>query len=818
MSDLTLGKRPSWLAHWFDRLVLGAPVLPVLAVAAVTVFFGLYVKDFKLDASSDSIVLENDRDLRYYNDTRDIFGSDDYVIVTVTPTGDLFADETLKALSELTAELDAIQNVSSVTSILNVPLFHSPNVPLLQLATGYKTLLMPDTDREKARKELTESPFYRDHLISPDGATTALQVNFAPPDEEYTRLYHRRTELRDKRIAEGLTAEEQEELAAISKEYDRRRVESINERANDIEQIRSLMRKYASLGELYLGGVPMIMVDIIDYVESDIVTFGIGVVAFMLIMLAILFRGLRWIVLPSLTSVLTVLIMMGYLGYTEWHTTIVTSNFTSLLLVMTMAMCIHLAVRFREIYAGHPDLDKREIMVLSVRQLAIPCFYTVTTTIAGFGSLIASQIRPVMDFGFMMAMGLSLAYLMCFIFFPALVMFFPKGKVPPRKFAELRQSSMTVFARVTERHGGLIAAASVVLFVVCVLGSTRLKVENRFIDYFRENTMIYKGMTKIDERLGGTTPLEIVIAAEGKDYWLDVNRLERLKAVHDWLDNLPETGKVISPVTLLRILEGINGGKPVTQPILNLAVSRVPEEIAREVVRPYASADFDQVRFAMRVRESSKDLNRKELLARLAAYFENEAPLEKGEVPRPTGMFVLYNNMLQSLYNSQILTIGVVFAAIWLMFLVLFRSAWLATIAIIPNILPVFMVLGTLGWSGIPLDIMTIMTAAITFGMAVDFAIHYIHRFKFEFAKDRDYKAAMYRCHNSIGSAIYYTSITVIVGFSVLMASNFIPTIYFGLFTGLAMVVAFLASITLLPYLLISWKPFGPGAQPATQA
>lgn len=800
----------STLVRLFDRIVLAFPIPIVLAVLTASAFFAYYVKDFKLDASSDSIVLENDQDLRYYNTTRRLFGSDDYVIVTVTPSTDLFSADVLKTLTEMVRAFESMEHVGSVASILNVPLFHSPDVPLILLATGYKTLLMEDCDPQLAKKELTESPLFKDYLISIDGKTTAVQINFKDPDEEYMRLDARRTALRDQQQEDLLTKEERRELKDVEKAFTLRHTEISNERSEDIDQIRGIIADYAGLGELYLGGAPMIIADIISYVERDIVVLGLGVLLFVFLMLLLIFREAKWVILPTLTCLLAVVVMMGYLGYTHWRTTIVTSNFTALLLVITMAMAMHIIVRFRELYAGNPDLSNRALTFKTIRLVAKPCLYTSLTTIVGFGSLLVSRIRPVMDFGLMMAIGLTVAYGLCFVFFPAAMLLFPKGKVPPKKLAELTQSPVTVFARFTERHGRIVTVCSIGLFVLCAIGATRLEVENRFIDYFKTDTPIYEGMTIIDQRLGGTTPLEVVLEGGEKGFWLQKENLARLREVHQWLDSLPETGKVISPDTAIRILERVNRGKPLSTQLLTFVINSIPEEIAASIVSPYITPDFAEVRIAMRVRESSKELRREELMQRIKAYFAKDADqyTYKAHI---TGIFVLYNNMLQSLFTSQIVTIGTVFFAIWFMFLLLFRSPSLATIAIIPNILPVVLVLGTLGWMGIPLDMMTIMIAAITLGIAVDFAIHYIHRFQAEFPVDRDYKAAMYRCHNSIGRALYYTSLTIVVGFSILTLSNFIPTIYFGLFSGMAIIIALLASVTLLPLLLISWKPLGPG-------
>lgn len=829
MSDSVDHDRVSILASLYNKTVLGVPYLALAVVLAFVLFFGYHIKDFKFDASSEAVILENDPDLRYYNTTRELFGSDDYVVIAFTPHDDLFSEAILNSLTEMSNDLLDLDRVASVLSILTVPLFHSrkgdrPNSTFLELTgpQGYQTLAMETCEHELARKELTESPLYKDYLISSDGKTTAIQVNFIEAEQDYLDLYNRRAHLRDKRTEGTISDEERRELAEIERKYVERHTEKSVERSEDIVAVREIVKKYESLGSLHLGGVPMVIADIITYVESDIVNLGLGVLVMVLIVLSLIFRKIKWVVLPALTCILTVLLLIGYLGYAHWRGTIVTSNFPSLLMVITLAMTVHIVVRYREIYAGNPDLSNRELIFRTVRAVATPCLYTSLTTIVGFGSLIVSRMRPVIDFGLIMALGLCVAYMLCFVFFPSALMFFPKGKVPPKKLAELTRSPVAVFATFTERHGKLIALCAVGLFVVSAIGITRLKVENRFIDYFRASTAIYQGMTVIDQRLGGTTPLEVVLTAplalmeagDAKDYWLEDDNRARLRKAHEWLDSLPETGKVISPDTMIRMLERINTGrdgkrKPVSKTLLQVALAAMPDEISEPVIGPYMTPDRDQVRIAMRVRESSRDLVRKDLKEKLDAYFADNPDFEEGTV-HITGVFVLYNNLLQSLFNSQVKTIGVVFLAIWLMFLVLFRSFVLATIAIIPNILPVVVVLGTLGWSDIPLDMMTIMIAAITLGIAVDHATHYIYRFKVEFPKDRDYVAAMHRCHNSVGRAVFYSSVAIIAGFSFLTISNFIPSVYFGLFTSLAMVVAFAAAVTLLPLLLITWKPLGP--------
>ncbi len=809
----------STLTKIYENTILRFPWAVVLITFVAFGFFIQYVNRFTLDASSDSIVLERDADLRYYSYTRDLFGSDDYVFVAITPTKDLFADETIAAVKIMRDAFQEIPKIASATSYLSVPLFHSPTVPLLQLAKGFKTLENPECDRALAKVELTSSPFYKDHLINEEGTTTAILLTFEASEPRFMELYNRRADLNDKKASEeGLTGAEAAELKQVSHEYDAKRGVLMEERKVTIAAIRKVIDENRSIGELYLGGVPMIMVDIIDYVEKDIRVFGVGIALFLMVLLGFVFREAVFIIAPFLTCVLTVLVMMGYLGWTDWRATIVSSNFTTLLLVYTLATSVHVIVRYLEVYSGNPLASKRWLMREAVRHVVVPSFIMVATTIVGFGSLYISGIRPVMDFALMMMAGLAVAYAMAFLFMPALILVFPKSSVPPHELSELTSSPVTGLARFTERHGRLIGWGSLFVFLFGMLGASRLDVENRFIDYFHKSTPIYKGMTVIDERLGGTTPLEVVLKApEGSadGYWLEADNLAKLRKVHEWLDALPETGKVLSPDTLIRMLEGVNNNKPVPKPIIQMGLAQLPPDLRAEVVQPYVSKDFKEVRIAMRVRESSHDLDREALVGKINAYFNSpESPVEVGTA-RLTGLFVLYNNLLQSLWSSQIVTLGSVFVLNWVMFVLLYRSFFIATIAIIPNAIPSMIVLGAMGWSGVPLDIMTIMIAAIAMGTSEDYITHYVVRFREEFPKDRNYIAAMYRCHNSIGYSITYTSLMIVGGFSILILSNFIPNIYFGIFTGLSMIAAPLGSLLLLPLLIIKWKPFGKEAPKA---
>ncbi len=822
----------SRISELYEKIVLHRPVLTLLVVALIVAFFSVYVPDFKLDASGESLVLENDRDLRYYRSIQARYGSDDYVIVTYTPEKALFSEESLSDLQELRDSLLEIERVESVTSILDVPLINSPPISLREISDQVRRLEDPDTDISLAKKEFLTSPLYKNLIVSPEGNTTALQVTFRRDDTFYS-LLERRDSLREKELVMELMQEEEDELVRVSKEFKDYIADLMDREGRDIARIREIMDKYRDNAKLYLGGIPMIASDMTDFIRHDLSVFGLGVLCFLIIMLEMFFHKARWVVISMICCFASVLFMFGFLGLVEWRVTVVSSNFTSLLLIITLSLTVHLIVRYHELYSENKGASHHYLISETIKSKAIPSIYTALTTIVAFGSLLVSGIRPVIDFGWMMSIGICVAFLMSFTIFPAALMLLKPRLALPRH--DLIGSLTGIFSSLVENHGRSILVLYILIAVMSVTGISRLTVENRFIDHFKRSTEIYQGMEMVDRELGGTTPLDVIVDApadffasedeediifedefdEGSDseagfsgtsYWYNDFKVDTLKAIHDYLDNLPETGKVLSMATTLKMMRQLNEDKPLDNIMLSIIYKKLPAEIKKNLFDPYISEDGNQIRFTMRVFESDISLRRNELLKKMRLDLVNNIGLPEDQL-HITGMVVLYNNMLQSLYKSQILTIGVVFLAIMLMFIILFRSLKLAAIAIVPNLISAGMVLGFMGWMKIPLDIMTITIAAITIGIAVDDTIHYMHRFLVEIPKDNDYIATMKRCHASIGRAMYYTSVTVIVGFSILSLSSFMPTIYFGLLTGLAMTVALIANLTLLPVLLIILKP-----------
>ena len=847
------------LLAFYQRTIIDRPWQAIAFVLAVTLAMGMGLPNFKLDASADSLTLEYDEDLNFFREVSKRYGSDNFLIVTFSPKhGDLLDNKNLETLSDISKNLNNIKGVESTLSLLDAPLLYSPKISLGDLENPLNTVLSESVDKQLAKEEFLTSPIYKNMLLSADGKTTGIVAKLSL-DSQYLSLVSQRDDLRLLRDTEGLNIQQQQELTAISQQFLDYRTAKAAEDHQRVAEVRSLMDQYRDQATIYLGGPDMITADMIDFIKSDLAVFGMGILVFMIATLSFIFRSIRWVLLPVATCALCLTIVLGLLSWLDWRLTVISSNFVSLLLIITLALTIHLIVRYRELFAAKPKMEQRLLVLDTIQSMAKPCFYTVLTTIVAFSSLVVSNIRPVIDFGWMMTLGIIIALGVSFIILPAGMMILGKDKNTAKKDGSGVITAK--FAQFTQQRGAVVLLLTLTLSLLSAVGISRLEVDNRFIDYFKSDTEIYRGMEVIDTALGGTTPLDIILQApaytaplvsidetdadldeyEGIDeyedldeyedfgeyeefdeyedfetemsanthqesYWFSSAGLAELAKLTEYLEAQPEIGKVSSLVQLDQVATDLMGHKLNDFEIAFMRQSLSPE-IYQQLVAPYLIEELDETRIQLRAMETA-GLKRAELLFKIKQFAIDEVGIAEENI-RFTGLLVLYNNMLQSLFKSQIMTIGAVFIGIMLMFLVLFRSLKLSFIAIVPNFLAAAVVLGGMGLLKIPLDMMTITIAAITVGIGVDHSIHYITRFKREFAKDGDYIATMHRAHNSIGQALFYTAITIIIGFSVLTLSNFIPSIYFGLLTSVAMIAALLGSMTLLPKLILIIKPLG---------
>ncbi len=790
--------------QFYQNIIIKNPKFIFIVLLIALLNFGYYSKDFRLDASSETLLIEGDPDLKYLQEISEKYGSKEFLILTYTPNDGMITDTSINNLLSLKYKIQSLDWVHNVVTLLDIPLLDNSEAPLQERLENFKTLKDDDVDKLRGFKEIVSSPVFKNFVISEDGKTSGIIV--------YLKEIDPLNDIENK----------------SKKEIEIYKDKVKKQNHNNILEIREVIKSYENIGKIHLGGIPMIADDMMTFIKSDIIVFGFGVLLFIISTLWYVFRKLIWILVPISSCLFSVVIMTGLLGLLGWKVTVISSNFIALMLILTMAMNIHMSTRFLQLKENFPNKNTLDLLIITTQKMFWPILYTVLTTVIAFLSLIFSEIKPIIDFGWMMTMGLMISFIITFTLLPTLINFVSEENISLNKYKE---SKITIFlSKISQKYQKSIFVVTGLVIILSVTGISRLEVENSFINYFNKDTEIYKGMKLIDEELGGTTPLEVIIKFPEKElktddedefedwdnendnknndkYWFTKDKIDKITSVHNYLDSLPETGKVLSFSSIIDVATSLNNNKPLGTLEMGVLYSKIPESIKTEIIDPYISIKDNEARINLRIIDSQKNLRRNELIKKINYDLKNNIGLNEKEF-KLAGVLILFNNLLQSLFKSQILTLGLVMIGIFAMFLILFKNIKLSLIGVVPNFIAAFFILGIIGLLGIPLDMMTITIAAITIGIAVDNSIHYIYRFKEEFNNLKNYSETIKICHSTVGTAILNTSITIIFGFSILVLSKFIPTIYFGIFTGIAMLLAMISVLTLLPALILHIKPF----------
>ena len=790
------------LANFYQKNIIEKSKLIFTLLLVCLIGFGYYSKNFRLDASSETLLLEGDPDLKYLNEISERYGSKDFLVLTYSPNEEMISSNSIKNLENLKTEIESLNWVHSVITILDVPLLSSSDKSLVERIQNYETLKSQSIDKKRGFDEILNSPVFKNFVISEDGKTSGIIV--------YLKNSKSFKEFKNKQ------------------ELEKYKDEIKKQNHKNIIEIREIIKKFSQESKIHLGGIPMIADDMMTFIKNDIIVFGIGVLLFIIATLWFVFRKLIWIIIPISSCFFSVVIMIGLLGILGWKVTVISSNFIALMLILTMAMNIHMSTRFLQLRNQFPKLKNSKIILMTSKKMFWPILYTVLTTVCAFMSLIFSGIKPIIDFGWMMTFGLITSFIITFTLLPTLLNLINQNRINLEKNKPSKITSFFAIKSINNKK--IIFAITFSTLVLSIVGISKLEVENSFINYFSKKTEIYKGMKLIDEKLGGTTPLEVILKfpvdetdkneakSENEDdwedenenndkYWFTKDKILKIKKVHDYMDSLDAVGKVLSFSSIIEVATQLNNNKPLGTLEMGVLYSKIPDNIKKEIVDPYISIKDSEARVSVRIKDSKEDLKRNDLINKINLDLEDKLGLKKNEF-KLGGVLILFNNLLQSLFKSQILTLGLVMGGIFIMFLILFRNIKLSLIGVVPNFIAAFFILGIIGLAEIPLDMMTITIAAITIGIAVDNSIHYIYRFKEEFLISNNYIKTIKLCHSTVGRAILNTSITIVFGFSILVLSNFIPTIYFGIFTGIAMLLAMISVLTLLPTLLLTFKPF----------
>ncbi len=768
-------------------------------VIVIFIFSSFYIKDFRIDASSDTLVAQNDKDFEFFNFYKTIFPAKNNLIIAIK-TKKKIDYELLEEINIITKKISNLKEVSSVFNINKAPILFLNETSLIDLSNNdYETILNTNFELEQVLEEFSESPIYNNQIINSKKNITSLII-FLKPNKK----------LEDLKL--------NKQIYISNNTYYKKKSEIDNDRKKLITNIRNIINNSNPKYNYHLGGIEMISSDVISFVKNDILIFSILVLTLVLIILFVIFKKIKWVISVLFTSIFSVYIMIGVTGYLNFEITAVSANFLSLMFILSISMNIHILNNF---------LQFENNLMSNLKLMFWPCFYTFLTTVVAFLSLVISDIKPIIDFGIVMIIALAITLSMAFTVLPLCISLFSKIN----NKTEINFKIVKNFFLYSKKYSRSIVIFNTLILFISIYGISNLNVENSFIKYFKKDTEIYKGMKLIDSELGGTTPLDIIvnfndnkveiIGSNGEsenveeiefeedlfseelytddaNVWFSNEKISTIKKIHEFLENRSEIGKVTSIYSLINVANKINK-KELSIFELSILYNEIPDEFKTDLILPYLNTEKNMAKISARIKDS-EDIKRSNLINDIKNFlnynYNNIAEI------KVNGLLVLYNNMLSSLFSSQIKSLGFVLMAIFFMFLILFKSIKLSVVGIIPNIFASFFILGLIGLFKIPLDIMTITIAAISIGIAVDNTIHYLYRYQINIKKNLDYSVSIERSHNTVGKAVFTTSIAISLGFLILCFSNFVPTIIFGVFTSLAMLFAMIGVLITLPSIL----------------
>ena len=496
-------------AKIYRTLIIDFSKVSIVLICSILAYFLYFSKDFKLDASSDSLLLESDKDLKYLREVNERYGSKEYLVLTYTPVSSFADEETIINLQFLKSKIEKLDWVDGVMTIIDVPLLKNSDESLMKRLKNYKTLSYPEIDKERGFEEIVNSPIYKDYVISADGKTSGIVV-YLKQDKKLNEFIKTKNNYFNLELEGNLNKSQKKNRDIFDDEYDAYRSIYNQKNHQNINEIREVIKKYSVNAEIHLGGLPMITDDMMSFIKSDIVVFGIGVFIFIIITLWLIFKKIKWVVIPLLGCAFSVGAMVGILGLLGWKVTVISSNFIALLLILNMAMNIHITVRFLQIKKEFEKISIKDAVYEASSKMFMPIFYTVLTTICAFLSLIFSGIKPIIDFGLMMSLGLIVSITVTFTLIPALLNLFSNADDSIDQNRE--ESKITnALSNFSKGNTYLIFGTTLIVVFLSIYGISKLEVENSFINYFDKKTEIYKGMKKIDDQLGGTTPLDIIL-------------------------------------------------------------------------------------------------------------------------------------------------------------------------------------------------------------------------------------------------------------------------------------------------------------------
>jgi predicted RND superfamily exporter protein len=828
-------------------------VLAVFVTAAGFLFSR--ADQLEINADVEQLFDNVDPSLERFLENQKVWGADEYAIVCVT-RDDWFTPEGIAEAKRIQATLESqVRHTRMVASIGDIPLLRQKDNPtIFGLMGGLKTPFTEGIDLERAKIEVQSHTMAVDNLISQDGKSLSFPVFLndryevelvaleniedLPTDRKGVaiiakvgdELHFRSFDAQGQILATKAESDfenpftwfktlvepswENDPLEGKVKEQISYSLKSVlpsvvvqgkelkRRRQEMVDDLRKLAAEWSQPGAepVRLSGFPVILANLIEHVEHDLRVFTLASAALFFLALLVIYRNVAFVLGALVTAAVPVMCVVGTMAVSGITMTVITSNLPLLLFVLMLPYSIYLIERFRERRADSTE-EVPDSLVGAQRVVFVPCLFSCLTTVAGFAALSLSPIPPVKTFGMMMAIGMAVGLGIVLLFLPSFLRVFGNriGKAPKAAESAWMRKLVRIFETACLRYRWGVLLASAMVFVVCLLGALRITVEQKFTHYFWESSEVYQGLEYIDQRLGGLMPLEVVLSSEDPDFFTEDAGMAAIESVETFFKPLSATGNLASIRSVRDEARKAFPNMPIHQ-IFGLIRTAAPE-----FLQQYLTTNGRTARVMTRMKETDPGLQRLELLEQLDAHLAAQPELKvEGLKVETTGAFVLYGQVLRTLIDSQRQSFLLVLGAILIMLFALFRSPVLPFIVMLPQVLPAVAILGIMGWAGIPLDLVTVMIASIAMGVGVDAAIQYTMRYRAELeATSGDREEALRRAHKTIGRAIWIATSVIVVGFGVLILSDFFPSVWFGVFTGIAMLMSQFAALTTLPSLFL---------------
>lgn len=797
MTALASQSNNATISHWLAQRIIQLRLTILILFVALLSAASVFVPQFRIDASADTLLVKNNALYIKTQQANQRFSPDEFILVAYKPRdGEIFSTTTFTDLSWLREQYLTLPRVQSVTSILTVPLLTDASMLTTDANVAELTWQKQRYSPQQMQQMLSDHPIFTDLLINRAQTATALQIVFKP-NPELIKLDEQILAVQQNSLKRSLTAAEQQKIEQLQQQADPLRQALVKQRQQELQQIGNINLQVAQRAETFTGGAYVVAQHLVEIISSDLMLFGSAIAGIIAVLLLLLYRSIRWVVFPLLACAASVWLTLGLFAVLDIRATVISANFIALQLILTLAVMIHLIATYREVARNNPDDNQQQRIISTLQQKLAPCFYATVTTSVGFGSLVFSGIQPVVAFGFMMLIAMLITMSVSLLLFPALLSLL-KANTETSDFAFI-SAALQGLRRWVQRAPWVCIISVVLGFALLAPGLARLNVENSFINYFASDTQVYKELKFIDQEFGGSTPLDIVINLQAEDaannLLLSARQFNQLHLAHAAVAAFAASGNVTSLVNFTTLARRLNGNKPLTEYELNSIYRMLDEKVANQLIGAYLSEKPLQARISTRIQDTTAGLDREQLMQQLNQDLQSVGL--SADQYSLTNLFVLYQDILSRLFDSQIKTLGLVYLAMAILLLLIFRSVKITIIALIPNVCTTLGILGLIGWLGITLDLMTITIAAIAMGIAVDDTIHFVHNY-LQAPKAQALKSSF--AHTGI--AILFTSVVIAAGFAVFGFSSFLPSVYFGILTAAAMLMALVTDLTILPALL----------------